>query len=132
MRVIKFRIFWDGVMFYSPSVMSEECYEGTGATNIDHCYLYLNKVLEDISNNDKIMQYTGIKDKNGKDVYEGDIFKSSKLKNNFNVVFCEESGKWKLKNEKSFNLSLYSSFEIMKCEVIGNIYENPEIIVKGE
>ena len=74
----------------------------------------------------KIMQYTGIKDKNGKEIYEGDIVFESSGKEYFKVVF--EDGSFRLESEE-YSLLLKNYAHI--CEVVGNIYENPELIIGG-
>ena len=65
-----------------------------------------------------VMQYTGLKDKNGKDIYEGDIVKI--LYNNLgNVIVSYKDGRF----------SLYG-YLARKCLIIGNIHESPELLGK--
>jgi len=69
--------------------------------------------------NSILMQFTGLKDKNDKEVYEGDIL--------LNKCYGERQiiVKWVT---DGFNASSHSMGGIKQCEVIGNIYENPELI----
>jgi len=77
-----------------------------------------------------LMQYTGLKDKNGVEIYEGDILSMlvedgyicQVTWNDKTAVFC-----CKYKDHQKFNNSdhLYGA-EL--CEVIGNIYQNPELL----
>ncbi|MDM0974723.1 hypothetical protein G6Z18_14740 [Clostridium perfringens] len=85
---------------------------------------------------DNLMQYTGLKDKNGKEIYEGDIL-SIKIYSGDKVI-VEGKTVVEFKDgcfgviwgyDKAF-LSLNSFFKA-KFEVIGNIYENPELL-RGE
>lgn len=69
-----------------------------------------------------LMQYTGLKDKNGKEVYEGDIVRYSN-KSDREVVF--EKGMFQSRQKNGWGaLVLIAN----NCEVIGNIYENPELL----
>ncbi|MCI2201053.1 YopX family protein [Clostridium sp.] len=83
----------------------------------------------------ELMQYTGLKDKNGVEVYEGDILKLFYGKENTPLtttkVFFNKEGYWDSKNlsEQHPVRACYGGFN--KCEVIGNIYENPELL-EGE
>ena len=72
----------------------------------------------------ELMQYTGLKDKNGKEIYEGDILKG--VQGNFVVV--EETGAYWIDFKK--RLLLLATFLEMSGdkEIIGNIYENPTLL----
>lgn len=68
---------------------------------------------------------TGLKDHNGKDVYEGDIF-GSPSGNKFKVVF--EHGCFLQQHVFDDKPSMPISMIASQWEVIGNIYENPELL----
>lgn len=77
----------------------------------------------------KIMQYTGLKDKNGVEIYEGDIVEFIGHKNRVIEWTPEKnhySGWYATGDIRP--LPLYSGQEPNTIEVIGNIYENPELI----
>jgi uncharacterized phage protein (TIGR01671 family) len=80
-----------------------------------------------------LMQYTGLKDKNGKEIYEGDIIEAY-------FYYDEDNDKKSPKNKKVFEVKYkvdagrqFSGFDFFPSvfeyiEVIGNIYENPELV----
>ena len=75
----------------------------------------------------EIMQYTGLKDKNGKEIYEGDIVINLELpcSESFICEWCSESIAFIFWNEETatgLGEAAYNGLEI-----IGNIYENPEL-----
>jgi len=129
-REIKFRA-WDRIASVMWQV-NDICFnDGYGNT-------YANPGLEhmDIQDRDnrtklngheiELMQYTGLKDKNGKEIYEGDILKdedSPRLER----VGWDFSGWWTFDIKTGFNrTNLFVDIE--HKEVIGNIWENPELI----
>ena len=109
-------------------------------------------IRESIKNLD-VMQYTGLKDKTGKEVYEGDIIDDNWIRSNGSKVY---NFNWAVKfGEHETSLDYYAStahgfyldeldndseyrevralpWTISEGEVIGNIYENPELIQGDE
>lgn len=83
-----------------------------------------------------VMQYTGLKDMNGKEIYEGDVVKMHSWWNAFGpagydsdvtvVEFDEELCGFTPMCNYDCDCGVYHSAS--KLEVIGNIYENPELI----
>lgn len=83
--------------------------------------------LEPIFITDKIyvMQSTGLKDKNGKEIFEGDIVRGVFLENH-EVVWRERKGCWTIQTLGAIGLTELAKFN-NNLEVIGNIYEDKEV-----
>ena len=84
-----------------------------------------------------LMQYTGLKDKNGKEIYEGDVVNASwydydePRDDAFGEVFF--NGNWMAyciwkEDEKSISEMNGQGAYHWEIEVVGNIYENPELL----
>ena len=75
--------------------------------------------------NKKLMQHTGLKDKNGRGIYEGDI-----VKGEYRTYVIEYYGAaFRLKTADDSSPDLLPVLEnSSRIEVIGNIYENPELV----
>lgn len=119
---VKFRA-WDGgslSRMYSP----EEVMVGNG----DIWIIDEDSVAgEWLVNNDLVlMQSSGMRDKNGKEIFDGDILGSIDGMLNGVVRYNSKLGMW------TNDLLLYNNFEKLwsiadSREIIGNIYENPEL-----
>jgi len=97
-----------------------------------------------------IMQYTELKDKNGKEIYEGDIVKMILRKDNitpigeikfglmqsFFIAYNGDSGDYCFINQEDGgsasdtykDLQDYNEIDCSDIEIMGNIYENPNLL----
>jgi uncharacterized phage protein (TIGR01671 family) len=114
-REIKFRA-WDGGMMCT----------GFGVSAINGMAVTREAVgdyYDTITQPDwKVMQYTGLKDKNGKEIYEGDVVDVNG-RYIYQIGFVD--GAFVAKGKTGMQIRANS---IRRWEVIGNIYENPELI----
>jgi|SRR6185312_12086075 len=70
-------------------------------------------------------QYTGLKDKNGKEIYESDILKGT---HSVPLYVVLQDGKFCFYNDYSSGSDALSQMRVEKLDVIGNIFENPELL----
>jgi uncharacterized phage protein (TIGR01671 family) len=76
------------------------------------------------------MQYTGLKDKNGTEIYEGDILlcdDSNEDHEEFKTEVWFGNGQF-LTRHYGYPVHSWCSKKESWCEIIGNIYENPELL----
>lgn len=122
-RLIKFRA-WDGNIMYFGTPFMDRWPSDSGFLDIDLC-----RVDEVV-----LMQYTGLKDKAGKEIYEGDIVNfyndnvsAITFNNGCFEAFDEPLGYDSLDvDPETMKLNVFDSTKY--CQVIGNIYQKDEII----
>lgn len=129
MREIKFRVWRKSLL---PPYEAHMATQGTPdietLASFAHAYLWDNDSLE--NGNMILMQYTGLKDKNGVEIYEGDIVRED---GRDRVVVFEQGmywldgpEVWGSKHSIALGGALADERQA-QSEVIGNIYETPEL-----
>lgn len=140
MREIKFRVYLDK-MYYQNEYVEYD----TNLATID----FLNKTVTFVAYTDgeevdnlqkysfdennilykkdlKIMQYTGLKDEYGDEIYEGDIVTLHNSR--YKVIFNMEQARFVLRDDK-FEMEIpFTNNNNERMKIIGNIYENQELI----
>ena len=117
MREIKFKV-WDGI----GKIMSDSfsLYPPENLDNIGTYYLIAWS--KTINKGITLLQFTGLLDKNGKEIYEGDITKDGV--GNIDQIIWHDAGYFAIQR----NVVDHIFIEGSRIEVIGNIYENPNLL----
>ena len=79
-------------------------------------------------NSYELMQFTGLKDKNGKEIFEGDIIKHPLFKHKYKLFVIKEISAFGLIVESIPTKKPTPITEYNRLEVIGNVWENPELL----
>lgn len=120
MREIKFRAFENGTMYRqvrcgglfngiptAPTTWNEEKGDWLNLTGQPHTI---------------VMQYTGVKDMHGVEIYEGDLVRIPRWNDVRSRKVFYHAGMFKVENGES-GFSLATTMGDLACEVVGNIYE---------
>lgn len=133
-REFKFRVWHNPLqrMFYSDSHEDAEFWGAKlgDSVLVTFVYTFMNLFVD---KSGQLMQYTGLKDKNGKEIYEGDIILYPWAGGTFSKGIIEyqipecSSPRFIAKTIGNDENGDEINFD-RRCEVIGNIYDNPKLM----
>lgn len=133
------------ILFRGKEVESSDWYYGDifhSSMNVDTTRIhdYINRANVEIIP-DTLGQFTGLTDKNGVKIFEGDLVKGTAYSGKFVgvIVWIDEIGGFGVRYRKRQEATAWENSSILKCaskgrtdeftaEIIGNIYDNPELI----
>jgi len=114
MRIIKFR----------GKDLNGEWVYGDLHTLCDKPHIHTSPLGRSYINTDTIGQYTGVNDKHGREIYEGDIVQFFKMR--LKVSWSDTTCSFILENDEMLlDLTEHNS---RVCEIIGNIHDNPKLL----
>jgi uncharacterized phage protein (TIGR01671 family) len=132
MRELKFRVWSDESEMHYPEKNLELCFSVVGA-EVMNAWSQGGEHLYEVHIK-QIMQYTGMKDKNGEEIYEGDILRgitdnefSIEKSKKYEVIWGVDH--WHIKGTSFFLQELFNYCN-NNVFIIGNIYENSTLLTE--
>jgi len=124
-RAIKFRAWVPGVK--QMRRLGEWTFEFVGEDGALQMMSEQDSSIRPIPPGSLLMQFTGLKDKNGREIYEGDIVAIGKKEENdyCQVVWHDKGASFRYAFDEN---NWESPLNYEEVEVIGNIYENPSFL----
>ena len=132
MRTIKFRA-WDKVR--QKMYMWDSVGDGLKDESYGDDWCVFKGLCEKVQEENELMQFTGLLDKNGKEIYEGDVLNMHAFTGS--VEYCENFGCFMVNHGKSLGFlskdngcyhdedGIEIEFYASECEIIGNVHEHP-------
>lgn len=122
MRIIKYRCWYRGHMYDRLNLYIEPDYTGVEIIKGRGNNIHTDTVKA------KLMQFTGLLDKNEKEIFEGDILKESDNELIFAVKYDTENGGHLMPKEYDEEYICLIGAIPTHVEIIGDIYSNPELL----
>ena len=148
MREIKFRIYQPGIATMGSRYLDENKavenlmnpFNGKLVFNVDEIGFCGDNIEYYADRGYIIEQYTGLKDKNDVEIYEGDIIKNTNEEYIGIIIYFDYEARYTVAEKEEWpNGTIHNSdlinepgdhWMMYECEIIGNIHENPELLDK--
>jgi uncharacterized phage protein (TIGR01671 family) len=126
MREIKFRAWKHNSkkMYFVTNMIWKEDWIGVNSTDS----IGINYVDNHCPNEYELMQFTGLTDKNGVEIYEGDILAYRDGEWSYDAIVTWGDWGWYMVGIEHNDNYIFEDIDADSHEIIGNIYDNPELL----